>query len=109
MKKWPGEIFHPGKMTLAMPRRSDTDHSLLIQFPPTKLILLAGGSATKHNGQHPVGPSPNGIHWTLIYAERFAPGTQINSCEIFPFNGNHRGLIDYRYGSIGDSGRARSG
>lgn len=45
-------------MTLNMPQRSDTDHSLLIQFPPTKLILLAGGSATKHNRQHPVSESP---------------------------------------------------
>ncbi len=35
-----------------------TDHFLLIQFPPTKLILLAGGFATKHNGQHPVSQPP---------------------------------------------------
>lgn len=64
IKKWPEGTPCPGKMTLGTPQRSwSPDHFLLIQFPPTKLILLAGSLATKHYCQHPVSQSPVGFGW----------------------------------------------
>ncbi len=59
MTKCPGGTLYLGKWHSAhLSTPAWTDHFLLIQFPPTKLILLEGGFATKHNGQHPFSQTP---------------------------------------------------